>query len=760
MNESSSIKPVIENAKAAQNKIKVSEAPLNDEDQQALNALKNRLESGFKTEKVSTDPDDLKKVQWHRVGEKPGDAPPSVLTIEKPEKKYEDKKTRNETLQKQTDQILKDKPYLRSIITSVDEFQWDNLRPDWTQRPEELNLLILNLDNYGIGTSDRYENRSLSESIGTAYKFLRASYQGQQLNPDRPQWDYNGVEGTPHFEDISVSILENLKSVRKGQRQEITQDDLNVCILSALSCGDPYTAMRLIQSADQFLPEQGKSAISSALSRFANPEDKNNIFNQVYELYPEQVKDRLNEVLSSLGEEQFADLTDVPMAMAIKKQVGKRLENRLKKQRDLWLREQTVARTDLRKNELDKPHLSEMVDQAAENEKEWQTIAKAIEEKAAHFVDGQAANIIAAELQRRLRPELDLDRQMRIHKDKGLRKFSENFSYTQYNNYENNGAYGYETLSNDGNTNQKAERINQINMSEREIMENIWQPNQIGVRELVILLKNPNLFDHYLSQGINNYEKKAMNATSYSYDRKRFDQGYNLLAKKMINGVSFLQTIADVPEIKAVLQKEFGFKEMVNADNLDKAAEKLQTIFNKIINKETDMTLYESMLEEGQLDEDARVAQQIAKLIPKETGKIAEVKEDEAIEITGEMTDAAMKKNNELKLKFEQLKEPKVKKNRLKGTIDDLEKQRKNIEVGTTVKKAIQKIGKPKGTMTETEQAERLKSFDKQIKTSSEQLEQTEAEISTIGEVSPEDVQTATKKAQKLQKIKSTIPTT
>ncbi len=753
--ESFPIQELIADAKAAQQRL--ANGPKVESN---TSFLQDRLMKHIKPDSAHEEqepmPNSLDSIQWHMVDENPADAPLSPHIISQQETKYvrqqEVREARRKSLQKEADECIADlqKPYLRSMINSVRRFNSGSLGVrDWTKRPEELSVMIIELHNYGIGRdSFSGEKQNVSSTIGTAFQVLCADIEGGGYSDTRASW--GGIERNERYDDAATEILKRLTT----QVKEIYLSDLDVCVMAALSCGDPFTAVRLIQIADQFLPKQGESARASALLRLAGSYGKSS-FEKAYELYPVSVKDRLDGVLASLGEGQFANLAEVSQAQELKQKAEKRLRDRLKESRDRWYASQQVTRTDLREQQLDGEHLTDAVEQTIKGDKGWAAIEKIIEEKAAQVVNGQAANSVAAELQRRIHPELALDAQTEAHKAQATRRPGNKIGYGERNDYEYD-LYGHDLVKKDASAPEKEGKINSIYyQGDRDLQKELFNPNRIGVKALVALLRNPTTYAHSVQTAIKNWERETQSYTGENHwrDQGRLAEGRTMLARKLVGGVSYLQALAEIPETRQILQQEFGFGDLVNPDNLEVAAEQLQKMFGEVVDQESKLTLYESMLQEGQLDEDTRVARQIVATRPKDVKKIVDVKKGATGEIVEEMTAEAGEQQRALQVRKERLTDPLTQQSEIKARVTSLGAEQRRVEAAETVRFPAQKLLK-KGALTEAEKATQLASLAVQIATAGQESQAVEKQITQIGPVDDAQIDAVGKRIASLKKLK------
>ena len=272
---------------------------------------------------------------------------------------------------------------------------------------------------------------------------------------------------------------------------------------------------------------------------------------------------------------------------------------------------------------------------------------------------------------------------------------------------------------------------------------------------MVALLRNPTTYAHSVQTAIKNWERETQSYTGENHwrDQGRLAEGRTMLARKLVGGVSYLQALAEIPETRQILQQEFGFGDLVNPDNLEVAAEQLQKMFGEVVDQESKLTLYESMLQEGQLDEDTRVARQIVATRPKDVKKIVDVKKGATGEIVEEMTAEAGEQQRALQVRKERLTDPLTQQSEIKARVTSLGAEQRRVEAAETVRFPAQKLLK-KGALTEAEKATQLASLAVQIATAGQESQAVEKQITQIGPVDDAQIDAVGKRIASLKKLK------
>lgn len=687
----------------------------------------------------------LLAIRWQMMDESPTDRPLLSCFIKKPERTYifesERRKALTEELKQKAKQCWNDqeKPYLEEILTTA--FWYGDFGGKyWDNKPEELDATIILLHAYGFGSNSYVkEGPNIPTTLKTAFQVMRGSRDGQKL--DRFNWiGINGYTGV----DTAQRMLRTLQSQFSERKRTINLKDFDVCVISALACGDVLTAVKLIQMAGQFLPT-GSDEVSLAITRLTQP---GGVFDKAYEIYPEELKDRMDAVLASLGEGEFQELANIRIAMNLKKIAEKRLKEKIRDSRDRWLASQQVARVDLREQQLDNQHLKELIEEATKQGKGWSEIENQIQVRAQRLVDGQIANSIAAELQRRLHPELSIAEKLQRAKKDGT------IDYGERNDYDID-LYEFRSSS-DMTRDDKERRVKGVYLNnEREVIDFLVDPKKINIKHLVAFLGYPDNFIFQINRAISNYERENRSSDYRIRQIPILKENRRVLVRKLSAGVSFLQSLAENPEMRRILKEEFGFGDLIDPEKLEYAWEGLNQAFGtEILDEASGLNLYESGLSEGQLDLDTQVAAQISEALPAEIEKLTSLKREEAARIADNLVAETKSNLDALTRRQEQLAEPLKQKAEIEARIQSLKQQQVQLEGTKAVGSAIEKILK-KGALTQAEKAAKLSLLAVQLDTANQELAAVQKMIDEIGQVDEKEIEALRKRLESLAKLRS-----
>jgi len=603
-------------------------------------------------------PSKFDTIRWHMVDESPNETPSDSEDIKLPERKpYQSeaqaRKEREEKLQEAADTRIEanGRYYLRGIIGNI-RYPSDGLEIRGSNRPEQLNALIELLGAYGVGSES---DEKLPQVMSVAISTVLAGIPSGKTNYEPSAARWTSIDQSARYGKVAEEIHQALK--RRGG--EIRPVDFDACVISALACGDPKTAVGLIAIADKILPTDADKAVQNSVSRLLG---NNSIFKTAYELYPDSVKTRLNGVLATIGEGDFESLDKYPIAQKAKAEAEERLKAELIEDRDEWYASQKIAG---KKNEepFGEASLTSTVGQVAARGGDLTEIANLIQEEAPTVVDASVANILAAELARRFYPELSVSEQMQSEKQAALRIDDPTRKRLGGGNaYE--ALYGYD-IAKGLDENEKRSKIGAVNTPEVGTLRKDLFDHNFNITYLVAYLKNPAPFAATLTRAIAEYTADARKESSYNSrvleNLPRIEAGRKLLAQKLIGGVNFLQAVAEDAEASQILERELGFTGMLNENRLRAANEQLQELFKESVEGKdvaegdrSGISLYESMLEEGQLDEDTRVVKQLSTTRVSEIERLTADKTAETEVIVGNMVEVLQEEIAEAKLKAEQ----------------------------------------------------------------------------------------------------------
>lgn len=707
---------LIDQARAANRTIGKT-GQVDDDSLRAIEALKSRLETQFsgdkrpkKPEEKSEAPHSLKGMKWRMVNERPDSSPeyrPDFSDKKEPEKPVDLDKTARECI----DDVKQ--PYLRSLINAA-------YRTGGSYRsgtPEEINALAILLHNEQMGRNSDYNAEKVIE---IAFRALRGN-NGRDVS-------FIGMDAPYPNIKAADTIIANLKD----SLRDIKQEDLDKCVAAALSCGNIYAAVDLIQKADQLLTKPGETAVDSAMSRLGGDRG---LFQKAREIYGEKLRYRMDGVLASIGEGRFKDLDRSVNAKRLKKEAEERLRKELVGDRDRWYHSQQISMVGIRQKALDDDSISEAISRAALSGQEWSSIDKMLEAQGEKVTDGEVANFIAAELERRLFPELSLERQ--LDQAKALARGDDYMpgrkpGYFTLNSYEY-GFIGHKLLEADMTGKEKAGSIPKM-LNETFVEKTLLSGEDQGVKQLVLFLENPDVFKAYMNQ----VDERWRRGTYHNLNEETFLELKKAMAEKLVAGTTFLQTIAENQTARKMLTEEFGFGEFTSPERLEHSQEVLRSMFSQVLDRESELTIYDEALaktqgESGeQADEDQRMLEAIDKTIPSEREIIIGEKKTKARELVLKLNDETQNNQSQLTLREEQLKTPLNDQARLEMALESLDRQEKEANEAPVVKFAVQKFT-TKGAMTEEEKSAKLKDIGSRRNRWKEELARVNQEIQRLG---------------------------
>lgn len=736
------IRTLIVDAKTAQNNIAENKGNFSPGDDNALNALKERLEGAallkdekFKAHETTSEGEQKKQenlddLRWNVISEQPSDSPEAPQTFQKQEKPQQEKVDLDKAARADLDDYKT--PYLRSLLQAA-----HSVVRGRSSTPEEIDAFVVLAHHDQAGRNSSGNERLITN----AFAILR----GQGKTIDYGNVSFYGIDAPYPRQDAADMIINDSKQVSKN----LTQDDLDRVVEASLGCGNVYAAVDLMQKASQLITKSDGTEANSAFSRLGrDPTGSKTLLDKTREIYANRPKDsykdkllvRLDGVLASIGEGQFESLKDSPNAMAVKKEAEQRLTERLKVEQNEWYHSQQVSNTELRKQQLDETHLEVLVEEAANNGNGWDAIDRQISQRSEKAADAEMANFIAAELQRRLNPELSLQAQMEKTKRDARGDYSTGIfnrsSYGAFNLYENE-VYGYGTSSNnkDLSPGEKAIAVDKAGRGiyETELEKTLFQ-NGTDIKDLIRLLTDSRNYEGnmtLINQKIRRGEFNGLDVKTEA-DRKRS------MAQKLVAGTEFLQAIIANPEGRRILEQEFGFKYIANPDSIERAQESLQKMFPEVVDKDSGLTIYEEALGKAQ-GEASEQAEEDTLMI----GKISRARNNDAQEMTTggikAAREAAQKIHDRLNqehkgliLKQEGLKEPLARQQKIKADLEALSRRRTSVNRTTEVKNKLQKLIQ-QGALTTEDKQSIYTQIEQQEQVLNQQLEEVTKQISALG---------------------------
>jgi hypothetical protein len=356
---------------------------------------------------------------------------------------------------------------------------------------------------------------------------------------------------------------------------------------------------------------------------------------------------------------------------------------------------------------------------------------------------------------------MSLDEQIKEYKAEATKTGGGGIDRSYYNDFNlyDKEVYGYSEVRKDASTAEKRQKVEGTNyQAERHYVEEIFHPDTIGLKAIVVLLRYPEVYTYNVTKAVADYERRQeqhSDAQTLQTERRRLEEGRHILARKLVGGVSYLQAVAENPETRRILQQEFGLDKLVEPANLEKAAEQLQKMFGEVIDKESGLTLYNSVLKEGQMDEDTRVAEQIAAAGPKDASKLIQQKEGEVVQVVKELAEQAQSEVAELRERKQKLVEPTQQQSEALDRQTALEVQKRKLEATQTVKRGIEKaLPANRGKLTDAEKLTKLASLVVSAEALTQELEGIAQRIAAIGLVNDGQIEALSKKIRTLELLK------
>jgi len=187
------------------------------------------------------------------------------------------------------------------------------------------------------------------------------------------------------------------------------------------------------------------------------------------------------------------------------------------------------------------------------------------------------ANIIAAEIHRRLMPELDIESQkeMIIKEQKGEYVSGQRKIYGKYN------AYKIEIYKKDPSeiTNEeKKEAIRNFSYNENFFKTTLFT-GKLNFGDILPLLKDPDQLSVYMNKIESDFELNKYGKLT----RSDLTQMQTEFARKLISTINFLEKVANNEEGKKILIDEFGLDEkIIDKINFVKIHNSVKDVFKNI----------------------------------------------------------------------------------------------------------------------------------------------------------------------------------
>ncbi|PIY68882.1 hypothetical protein COY90_03575 [Candidatus Roizmanbacteria bacterium CG_4_10_14_0_8_um_filter_39_9] len=724
-----------------------------EKDSAAITALRARLEKHITPEEVVSEgpaksaeepinekPKSLDDLTWHMVNEPPKDSPAAPHKVLKQESQPTQEKV---DLDRALTESLKDSsktPYLRTLLQAAEQTSRGN-----GTLPDEVKAFVV-LAHHDLGDLDPAN----TELIPAAFTALRGEGNGTVA--------LHGIDAPYPSQKAADVIIEQALKVSRGPK---TQDDLDRMVEVSLACGNPFAAVDLMQKANEFITKPNERVTDSAFSRLAG---SGGVFDEALKLYHKRsadgrgtkLDDRMYGVLASIGEGPLEELKKSPEAMAVKKDAERILRGKLAERRDEWYNAQRVSQVEARERALDDVHIETMIEEAVASGKDWKSIDDAIAQRADSVASGKMANFIAAELERRLYPELSIENQMQKAKADARGDYQPMLGYGKYNMLQN-AIYGvtYDNANGDEHDQTTPEKEAKVaalgNCTEMKVQRSLLD-NKGGaadVASLVQMLHQPASHRGSMQQVDIKFQRREFGNLSEATLLERKQQ----LADKLVAGTGFLQAVADNAEGRKILETEFGFREIADPSRLKTAQKELQKTFFQAVEQGSDLPANKSQGEE-QADEDTRMLTQMSEIKQKEVVALTEEKIATARALVPKMHDNLNMQYQTLVLQQEALANPLKDQIAAQQALARLESQRQAVEETKTVTNRLATwLPANAGTMTEADQEKKLAEITVQTEAQTQRLREIEDQITKLGGVKKDELAALSKRLSDLKRL-------
>lgn len=488
----------------------------------------------------------------------------------------------------------------------------DHATIDYQKLPTEVDRFLAISETYGL-TSGRYQDEGRQKIIARCFYTLRPTINGPS------GWSSERVDTT----DNSHSLTDRLKDLYPQKNGPIfsTPEQFDTAVIVALSCGQPLTALGLIAKS----PELVGTTADSSLSRLRTS------LQATRQIYQPVDSSHYDAVLASLGEGPLSgiDLENSPVAKELKQQAETAILQSVEADISRRYSNQEIAEIKPLLQNLGPDKITQLISEYATAGKTKDELLSEIKLRSRSLVDAQIANLIAAELDRRLHPENTPETKAPLRRLFGFNKSSVDPD-SGYVNTANN-FYAFSRASAAERT--KAEIIGSLpSLTDQDLDSLIVSPNSLDVNILIKFIKNPDRFGYERT-----YRERTLSITS---DRKESQFRHRLpeLAKKLVGSISFLEAVASTEYGQQLLGREFGLSYFADGGSFEikTAHEWLKIIFNEKLSESDQTTIYEQaageVSEQYAVDVDAMA--QIIKSVDNRTDQIAHPVVDSIGQIT------------------------------------------------------------------------------------------------------------------------------
>lgn len=525
--------------------------------------------------------------------------------------------------------------------------------------PEELQAMLVLSGDYGYGIE--------SDSYAEQVHYAAASALRKDVNGDSSSW--RGIDGYIP-QGAAKAVLEKAQQAKQGV--PLTEDDLTRCMLTALACGGPLQALEMASLGRRYVKpsrfekesdtyDAGKAVLTKLTTKYGE-----HSFDRAYALSPESTRRRIDAEFATLEQNpKYADLLQYPGVPLLIEKAKSRMNERLHREQSRWYEAQKVRDVSALEAALDSEHLRSLSEQTAIEGGHFEVIEAEISKRSQEVVDGKVANMIGAELVRRLHPEHSIANVETALKAKALGGAGRVPAYYPSNEFVSIFGYTKETQLSPAERQKKVQDIPVTSTAMEEVVsrEFDWRGEE-RLKSLVALLKSPSYFTYVLG-----------NETRGKTDVAMAQATREQIARALIQGITFLQTISEDEYVRNIAERELGLVGYLTPGDegaLGKAQAELRKTFADQKDDQSGLTLYDTLLAEGQIERDAEVVGLIAHASTEEARALSVVKIENVkgilssqIEAVSEELRELLKKNTELEGMKQKLANAEAKKTEL-----------------------------------------------------------------------------------------------
>lgn len=475
-------------------------------------------------------------------------------------------KTRNAALSRKVKEVLQKYPNLNNIAYYIAKgsFRIDS----WTEHPpEEMALFEVLMGTHQIGIRNEDTER-VGEAAFLTFRECLAKYTSGRRDTDHSRWRPNGLDNNPLGAPVTDIIVSGLRPLIDRARPNDKTVIFDTAVLASMASGNAKEAVGLVLRAGDLLPmEEGIDHVENALTRIMAPDS--GAFRVAYDTYPYDARKRIDAVLVSALADRAGE-----GSREIRDKARERLEKGIADKLDRRYAAQQVTQVASREKTVSDDELGNLARQVIEEGTPEEEIQDEIARRACLVVDGRVANLLAAELDHRLKPEHEMERvldSIRVSID-GQR--------AEEGIYDVNSFYELSYAEDRTRYVASIPYLDQATLADRIAIQG---SRSVGLNELIVLIREPDFFEPMVENAHRHYRNESHLKEGES-DWDNWVSGNRLFGEKLVNGMRFLQTAAGNEDIRGVLQSEFGIPaKFLEVVNLEKAMEVLHRMYPDVI---------------------------------------------------------------------------------------------------------------------------------------------------------------------------------